>query len=210
MRISYYFAKAIKFLHLSAIKNSTIHQTSKVSSATLLVNITMNKYSFTGSNCTVINTEIGSFCSIADNVIIGGSSHPINWVSTSPVFHQGRNIMNKHFSKHLFQTTKKTIIKNDVWIGSNCLIKSGVTIENGAIIGMGSVLTKNVGPYEIWAGNPAKLIRKRFDDSTITNLLTIKWWNWSDDILKNNADFMHKTIEFTKQNTIKNGLQVES
>lgn len=198
MKISYYFAKAIKFLHLPAIKNSTIHPASKVSSSTHLVNVKMNKYSFIGSNCTVINTEIGAFCSIADNVIIGGSTHPIKWVSTSPVFHSGKNIMGKNFSDHLFQTTKKTIIESDVWIGNNCLIKSGITINTGAIVGMGAIVTKDIGPYEIWAGNPARMIRKRFDDNTIEGLLDIKWWEWNDDKLDNNADFMNNVSEFIK------------
>jgi len=204
MGISYYFAKAIKILHLPAIKNSTIHNTSKVSSATLLVNIIMNKYSFIGSNCTVINTEIGSFCSIADNVIIGGAAHPIDWVSTSPVFHNGKNILKKNFSNHPFKTTERTSIKNDVWIGSNCLIKSGVTIENGAIIGMGSVLTKNVGAYEIWAGNPAKFIRKRFPEDIINDLIKIAWWEWDDSALKKYSKYINNPINLIKHCKIHN------
>jgi len=200
MGISYYIAKMIKLLHLPAIKNSTIHHTSKVSSLTHLVNISMNKYSFVGSNCTVINAKIGSFCSIADNVIIGGSSHPINWVSSSSIFHDGKNIFKKNFSTHPFQATEKTIIKNDVWIGSNCLIKGGVTIGTGSIVGMGSIVTKNIGSYEIWAGNPAKLIRKRFDDSTIESLQAIKWWEWNDKKLENNSEFMNDILEFIKLN----------
>ena len=203
MGISYYFSKAIKFLHLPAIKNSKIHHTSKVSSATHLVNTTIDRYSFIGSNCTVIESEIGSFCSIADNVIIGGAAHPISWVSTSPVFHNGKNILKKNFSIHPFQTTKKTVVGNDVWIGSNCLIKGGVSIASGSVIGMGSIVTKDVGPYEIWAGNPAKMIKKRFDETTIKNLINIEWWNWNDSDLKSNAQFMKNTSEFIKLHTRK-------
>ena len=68
------------------------------------------------------------------------------------------------------------------------MIKSGVKIADGAVIGMGSVVTKDVGAYEIWAGNPAHLIRKRFDDETISKLLESRWWNWSDDKIRLNAD----------------------
>ena len=198
MRISYYISKILKKIHIPAIKNSNIHHTSKVGSFSHMLNVKMNKYSYVANYCTLVDTDIGCFCSIADNVIIGGGAHPIDWVSTSPVFHDGKNFMKKNFSKHSYIPTEQTIIKNDVWIGSNCLIKSGVTIENGAIIGMGSVVTKNVGSYEIWAGNPAKIIRKRFDDTTIKNLLSIKWWNWNSGKLENNAQFMNNIPEFIK------------
>lgn len=116
--------------------------------------------------------------------MIGGANHPITWVSTSPVFHGGKNILRKNFATHEFETTKKTIIGNDVWIGNNCLIKSGINICDGAVIGMGSVVTKDVGPYEIWGGNPAKMIRKRFDDLTIEKLIQSKWWGLEDNDLE--------------------------
>jgi len=196
MNIQYYFAKFIKYLHIPAIKNSTIHNTSKVASASHVVNTIMHKYSYIGNNCTVIDVQIGSYCSIADNVIIGGASHPIDWASSSPVFHYGKNILKKNFSEHIFHTTKKTIIGSDVWVGNNCLIKSGVIIDSGAIIGMGSVVTKDIGPYEIWAGNPAKKIRKRFDDKTIEILLESKWWNSSEDTLKKLATEMNNMEKF--------------
>ena len=72
------------------------------------------------------------------------------------------------------------VIGNDVWIGLNTTILSGISIGDGAIIGAESLVTKNVGPYEIWGGNPAKFIKKRFDDDTIQKLLEIKWWDWED------------------------------
>ena len=202
-KISYYIAKLIKNLILSAVKDSTIHATSRIASASHVVNIRLDRYSYIGSNCTVLDTKIGSFCSIADNTIIGGASHPIDWVSTSPIFCKGNNIMKKNFSEHKFEVRKETIIENDVWIGSNCLIKSGISISNGAIIGMGSVVTKNVGPYEIWAGNPAKLISKRFEDEIINNLISIKWWNFDNSKLNEYSPLMNSTLEFINQNNAK-------
>ena len=196
MKIKYYLAKAIKFLHLSAILNSDIHHTAKVATESHLVNITIDKYSYVGNKCTIIDTEIGSYSSIADNVIIGGASHPIDWVSTSPVFHHGKNILNKNFSTHGFKATKKTVVGHDVWIGNNCLIKSGIIIETGAIVGMGAVVTKNIGPYEIWAGNPAKLIRKRFDDDVIASLLNLRWWEWDETKLEVQADSIKNPLDF--------------
>lgn len=85
---------------------------------------------------------------------------------------------------------------NDVWIGSHVLIKSGVTISDGAVIGMGSVVTHDVGPYEIWAGNPARMIRKRFNDGTVENLKQIKWWNWNEEKIKEYAAYFSDSNEF--------------
>jgi len=86
-KISYYISKLVKRIHIPAIKSSEIHTTSKVASGSHEVMKSMDKYSYIGNNCTVVDTEIESF---TDNVIIGGASHPINWVSTSPVFHHGK------------------------------------------------------------------------------------------------------------------------
>lgn len=94
----------------------------------------------------------------------------MSWVSTSPIFHEGNNVLRKHFAEHRVSREENTIIGNDVWIGDNAMVKAGITVANGAVIGMGSVVTKNIGPYEIWAGNPARLIRKRFGEETIKKL----------------------------------------
>lgn len=191
MRIFYLFAKFTKKIQLPAILDSNIHKSSKVMSSSNIINVGLSKYSYIGNNCTVVNAIIGSFCSIADNCIIGGASHPIDWVSTSPVFHSGKNILKTNFSEHLYETTTQTIIGNDVWIGNNCLIKSGITINNGAIIGMGSVVTKDVGEYEIWGGNPAKYIKKRFPESISEALSNIQWWNFNDNKLKEYSFLMN-------------------
>jgi acetyltransferase-like isoleucine patch superfamily enzyme len=204
MNIKYYFAKAIKFLHIPATIASKIHRTSKIASASHVVNTKIGKYSYIGNNCTIIEAEIGNFCSLADNVIIGGASHPIKWVSTSPVFHHGKNILKENFSTHIFQTTKKTIIKNDVWIGNNSLIKSGIIIQNGAVVGMGSVVTKDIGAYEIWAGNPARLIKKRFSETIIDDLVKISWWEWDDYQLKKYSKYMNNPIILVKHCKIHN------
>jgi len=199
MNIKYLVSKFIKKLHIPAIKNSNIDKTAKVCSGSHIVNVDMGKYSYIGNFCTIINAQIGNFCCIADNCIIGGANHPTGWVSISPVFHEGRNIMNKNFSKHPYRTGKQTFIGNDVWIGNNCLIKSGIKIEEGAVIGMGSILTKNVGAYEIWAGNPARFIRKRFSDDTIEKLLESKWWEWDNDVLTQKACYFNDVKRFLEQ-----------
>jgi len=161
-----------------------------------IVNSTFDKHSFCGYNCEIINCEIGSFCSIANHVIIGGGMHPMDWVSMSPVFYEGSDSVRAKFATHQREPAKKTIIGHDVWIGENAIIKQGVTIGTGAVIGMGSIVTKNVEPYSIVAGCPAKEIRKRFKDETISELLRISWWNFSDDELKKYAEFFKDPTRF--------------
>lgn len=181
----------------SAVKKSQIHKKAKIGDGARIVNCKIDKYSYIyGSSAA--HTDIGAFCSIAAGCMIGGGSHPTDWVSTSPVFYKGRNVLNKNFSKNQYSEYKKTVIGNDVWIGAQCLIKGGVTIGDGAVIGMGSVVTHDVPPYEIWGGNPAHFIRKRFDDETVKKLLELKWWLLEDDMLLKYGDDFNDVDAFIK------------
>lgn len=196
--IKYYYSKILKKLRGSAVLNSKIHPTSKVESGSTVVNSSMGKHSFCGYNCEIINVEIGNYVSIANSVIIGGAMHPMHWVSMSPVFYEGRDSVSKKFTTFKRPEDKKTKIGADVWIGNYVLIKQGVEVGVGAVIGMGSVVTKDVGPYEIWAGNPAKLIRKRFDDSTIQKLLASEWWIKDDEEIEKIAETFNDVDKFLK------------
>ena len=198
----WYIAARILNRRPSAIKNTKIHKTAKVGNGAQLVGCTMGRYSYLYGT-SAVNTRIGAFCSIAAGSSIGGGSHPTDWVSSSPVFYRGKNVLRTNFSQNKYEEFKETVIGNDVWIGSKCLIKGGVTIGTGAVIGMGSVVTKDVPPYEIWAGNPARCIRKRFDDETIEALLDSKWWELPDDTLAACGDLFRepqKLLEYLKEN----------
>lgn len=192
----YIYSKFIKKIQISSLKKTNIDKSSRIGSSNNLIEVKMGKLSYIGNNCTVVMTTIGSYCSIADNCIIGGASHPVEWISTSPVFYKGKNILEKNYSNNNFDEYKRTIIGNDVWIANNVLIKAGVTIGDGAVIGMGSVVTKDVGNYEIWGGNPAKIIRKRFSDEDILNLNSIEWWNLDEKRLQEIADLMNNKKKF--------------
>lgn len=195
----YYWSKLLIKLRGSAVIGSSIHPTSKIESGSHIVNSSFDRYSFCGYNCKIINCEVGSFVSIADNAVIGGARHPIEWASTSPVFYEGRDSIVKKFSRHELPNHKPTIIGSDVWIGDRAMIKAGVEIGHGAVIGMGSVVTKNVLPYTIVGGNPAKLIRMRFDNNVIERLLTSRWWEKSDQEIEVYAKNVKSIEQFLRE-----------
>lgn len=139
--------------------------------------------------------SIGSFSSIAPHVIIAAGNHPINFKSTSSILYnekRGFISKNKDISKQVADVT----IGNDVWIASNVIILPGVNISDGAIVAAGSVVNKDVPPYSIVAGVPAKVKKYRFDNITIECLLQEKWWEWSDDKIKENIKYMYNREDF--------------
>lgn len=126
--------------------------------------------------------RIGAFCSIADRVhVFLGGNHRVDWVSTFPfaefpeAWPRARGI-DGHPA-----TNGDVVIGNDVWVGSGVTIMSGVTVGDGAVLGADSCVTRDVEPYAIVAGNPAREIRRRFDQDTVQKLLEMRWWDWSDE-----------------------------
>ena len=128
---------------------------------------------------------IGSYCSIGSGAVFmmaGNQGHNHHWISTFPFFYQE----NENFAdaQDAFECTGDTVIGNDVWIGSEAMIMSGITVGDGAVIASRAVVTKDVAPYSIVGSNPAKHIRYRFTENEIELLLEMKWWQWSDEQLK--------------------------
>ena len=131
-------------------------------------------FDFTGDHL-----RIGKFCMIASGVefIMNGANHLSNAVSAYPFAVFGHDWQDAMAGK-TYPTKGDTVIGNDVWLGYRAAILPGVTIGDGAIIGAYSVVTKDVPPYSIVGGNPAQLLRPRFDELTTQRLLTLKWWDW--------------------------------
>jgi len=196
--IRYVLAKIVKKARASAIKNSTVHRSSKIESGTSFVDSTMGRYSFCGYDCEIYRANIGAFTSIANGVIIGGARHPMEWVSMSPVFYAGRDSVRTKFAEHLLVAPDLVNIGNDVWIGRAAILLSGISVGDGAVVGAGSVVTKNVPPYAIVAGNPARLIRYRFTDEIMEKMMEIKWWNFPDAQLRRMGKYFNQPDSFFK------------
>ena len=157
----------------------------------------MGRYSYMGKNNSVCNASIGQFCSIASYCAIGGGEHEMTSVSTSPVFVPGKNILGKTFVKSGAQYSPRSVqIGNDVWIGEKTFVKAGTLIGDGAIIGAHSVVTHDVPAYAIVSGAPAKLIRYRFDEETCRILQESRWWDWSEDDLRQKSIFFDDLAQF--------------
>lgn len=184
-------SKLIKKVRMQSVRSSEIHPTSVINSGSNVVNVSMGRYSYCGYDCTIVNAEIGSFCSIAGDVVIGGGEHPLHFVSTSPVFLSHKDSVKAKFASFNYLPTKITKIGSDVWIGSGALIKGGVTIGTGSVVGMGSVVTKDVLPYSIVVGNPARVIKRRFSDQVCDALLKSEWWNMAEKELINAGKFFN-------------------
>lgn len=144
--------------------------------------------------------SIGAFCSINPTAQIGSTNHPLHLVSSHPMLYDCINFdfidsLKKESLKNISKQ-KKIKIGNDVWIGTNAIILPSVTIGDGAVIGAGAVVTKDVPPYAIVGGVPAKILKYRFEDSVIEKLLRIKWWEWSDEKIKKNIEYFYDIDSF--------------
>lgn len=145
---------------------------------------------------------IGDYCSFAPGLELqAGGGHWIEYVSSYPFcnFEGWKEHTNWTIPDN--DRCKKTDIHigNDVWIGLNVIIRAGVTIGDGAVIGMGSVVTKDVPSYAIVAGNPARLVRHRFDEETRKKLLEIAWWDWDEQIIKERLNYMDDVESFIRR-----------
>ncbi|WP_117882541.1 xenobiotic acyltransferase family protein [Aureibaculum luteum] len=180
------------------INNSKIGKNVLLSNDVSLSNSTIDDHSYVNAKTHVGHTVIGKFCSIASNVQFGLGKHPTNLVSTHPAFYANNKGFKTFSDKDLFKEYDEIILKNDVWIGNDCIIMSGVTIGNGAIVAAGSVVTKDVKPYEVVGGVPAKHIKFRIEERFIDQIQKTKWWDKEEEWLERNYKNFLNLEEFLK------------
>ena len=144
-----------------------------------IVDSKIGKYSYVGSSCRLHRAIVGRYCSFADNIIFGPFSHPMDRISTSPAIGTSEFDWFYQVQNHtVYEDNKSVEIGNDVWIGSGATIMGNVRVGDGAVVGTGAVVTKDVEPYTIVGGVPAKPIRLRFGLPIVSRLCMLKPWNY--------------------------------
>jgi virginiamycin A acetyltransferase len=207
-----------------SVGNDTIVQDSKlagynsINRRNYILRSSLGHYTYTGIGAMIRSSDIGKFNSISWNVSIGGGDHSHGFLSTLPEsrFYQlddgGRGDRSENALAKIFQRQARCTVGHDVLISSNVTILRDVSVGHGAVIGAGAVVTKNVEPYSIVAGVPARVIRFRFKENIIEELLRIAWWNWPIEFIRQNSDCIFGSeldISHIRELAVKNNLYNE-
>lgn len=186
------FKKGISYTAL-VNSNCSISPKSKVYMKCRLNGVTMDDYSYIGKCSIIHDTKIGKFCSISACCVIGLPSHPTNHLSTSPLFTSPSNALKETWVyEKVYKSEISVDIGNDVWIGYGAMIPNNIKVGDGAIIAAGAVVTKDVPPYAIVGGVPARVIKYRFSQDVIGRLLQLHFWDHSINEIKKNIDLFKK------------------
>lgn len=181
------FSKSIIDPGCSIDPTSVIDDNCHIIRNSMIIRSSIRSFSYVGRNSIIQNATVGSFCSIANDVFVGLGTHPTDHFTTSPLFYRtsntfGKQVVDEDLDFNEYQAIE---IGHDVWLGARAVIMDGVRIGHGAIVAANAVVTKDVPPYAIVGGVPAKLIKFRFPPEKIERLLASEWWLWPVDEIHN-------------------------
>lgn len=171
--------------------NNTIGAYTEIGEHNVFEHVTFGDFSYTGQRCIVQNAEIGKFSNIAAAVRIGPTDHPMDRPTQHHFTYRRRMFGfaeedDRAFFAH--RSSRRTEIGHDTWLGHGVIVLPERSVGTGAVIGAGSVVTRDVPPYAVAVGNPARVVRYRFDEPTIAALLEIAWWDWEYETIKERLD----------------------
>lgn len=178
--------------HSSIVKDCSFGRYVEIGSYNNICESSIDDYSYTSENCQIIYASIGKFVNIASYVRLNPGQHPMYRASQHHMLYRKKMFGFGEDDTAFFdwRRKKRVIIGHDVWVGHNVTVMGGVRIENGAVIGSGAIVTKDIPAYAIAVGNPARVIKYRFNTQIIKELEKIKWWEWSrEKIAKSLKDF---------------------
>jgi phosphonate metabolism protein (transferase hexapeptide repeat family) len=170
------------------IKDSFFGKYTEIADGTSVMHSTIDDFSYAMEHCSIIYTDVGKFCNIASSVRINPGFHPMERPTLHHFTYRSKMYEFRDDDDEEFfhwREVQEVHIGHDVWIGHGSVIMPGVTIGNGAVIGSLSVVTKDVAPYEIVAGAPARRLRLRFNKRIVAILENIAWWDWPHHLIKN-------------------------
>lgn len=190
----------------SRVRRSRLGKYVRIDRQNLVQDSQVGDYTYTGPFDMIFRAVIGKFCSISYGVTIGPPEHNYHRLSLHPFIHLSNyDIFNDGEVIPSDKQDKPCCIGNDVWIGCNSTILRGVTIGDGAIVAANALVNRDVPPYAIVGGVPARIIKYRFDPEVIGKLLELKWWNWSIDKIKKNRHLFVESINVEMLDSIEAG-----
>ncbi len=182
-------------IHTSAsLHDCKIGRFCEVKEQVLMRSSRLGDYTYVERHSELIYTQTGRFCAIAADVRLNALNHPIDRVSQHKFTYRANEYFVGKKLDHAFREQRlaegKVVLGHDVWVGHGAIVLPGVTIGTGAVVGAGAVVTRDVEPYAIVAGTPARFVRWRFEPEIGQRLLRLEWWNWSHDRLADAVDDM--------------------
>lgn len=174
------------------VADSVLGERAALQRDNLAYSLRLGRFSYTGRNTVIWHADVGAFCSLSWNVSIGGADHDYSRLTTHSFLYDSRDFgLMPEGTEGYERFAAPCVVGSDVWIGSNACVLRGVTVGTGAVIAAGAVVTRDVEPYTVVAGVPARPMKKRFADPVIRALLASRWWELPADVIRGNFELFN-------------------